>query len=402
MFHVEHSAMTALERALKLSPTAAAKALERHGRGKDSILAHINPREAELLKALGGSGKKNPKTGLLEFQDEYSDSYASTSAPTPIFGGGSGESSGSGGFFSNLFGGGGGDTSATAPTAPVTSQDLGGSTDAPFSGGAPSGGSFDPSLYPGIFGTPSGSAQQPQAAAAQTTTAPAAPDALGGGLALGTPTAGGTGANPLQSVVGGPDTALGGAGTDQATKPGTKAPPSYGDKLLSSLGGLVAPDNLTKLLGAAIPAGIGLLNNRQAGKQQAAQAQQITNVGAPYTTIGSEQVKAASQGALTPMSAQAYQIAQATAAQDAARRGGVGAQQGAMQVEALRQKLLDNQLSAGLAIQSVGDQYTMLGIKQAISNDQQLNQSTTNFYSQISRMLGGPTGTPAQTGTAHA
>jgi hypothetical protein len=98
------------------------------------------------------------------------------------------------------------------------------------------------------------------------------------------------------------------------------------------------------------------------------------------------------------MSAQAYQIAQATAAQDAARRGGVGAQQGAMQVEALRQKLLDNQLSAGLAIQSVGDQYTMLGIKQAIANDQQLNTSTTNFYQQMIGMLGGPTGTPARTG----
>jgi hypothetical protein len=327
MFHVEHSAMTALERALKLSPTAAAKALERHGRGKDSILAHINPREAELLKALGGSGKRNPKTGLLEFQDDESSIYQ----PSPIFGGGSGDSGGGGGgFLSGLFGGGGGDTSTaasdTSTSAPTTS------VSAPQQLADASGGGTDfggPGQFNFGYGGTSGG--QPAAAPAQTAAAPAAaPDALGGGLALGTPTAGGTGANPLQSVVGGPDTALGGAGTDQATKPGTKAPPSYGDKLLSSLGGLVAPDNLTKLLGAAIPAGIGLLNNRQAGKQQAAQAQQITNVGAPYTTIGSEQVKAASQGALTPMSAQAYQIAQATAAQDAARRGGVGAQQGAM------------------------------------------------------------------------
>jgi len=39
------------------------------GRGKDTILAHINPHEAAILKKLGGSGKINPKTGLIEFDD---------------------------------------------------------------------------------------------------------------------------------------------------------------------------------------------------------------------------------------------------------------------------------------------------------------------------------------------
>ena len=37
------------------------------GRNGDTILAHINPQEVELLKALGGSGTTNPKTGLPEF-----------------------------------------------------------------------------------------------------------------------------------------------------------------------------------------------------------------------------------------------------------------------------------------------------------------------------------------------
>jgi hypothetical protein len=44
--------------------------LDDHGRGGDTIVAHINPREAALLKALGGSGSVNPKTGLLEFFSE--------------------------------------------------------------------------------------------------------------------------------------------------------------------------------------------------------------------------------------------------------------------------------------------------------------------------------------------
>ena len=37
------------------------------GRFNDSVLAHISPKEAMLLKQLGGSGSINPKTGLPEF-----------------------------------------------------------------------------------------------------------------------------------------------------------------------------------------------------------------------------------------------------------------------------------------------------------------------------------------------
>ena len=44
-----------------------AQELASKGRGGDTILAHINPQEARLLKALGGSGTINPETGLPEF-----------------------------------------------------------------------------------------------------------------------------------------------------------------------------------------------------------------------------------------------------------------------------------------------------------------------------------------------
>lgn len=47
---------------------AAAEALRRKGRGGDTILAHINPQEAKLLKAMGGSGTINPATGIMEFK----------------------------------------------------------------------------------------------------------------------------------------------------------------------------------------------------------------------------------------------------------------------------------------------------------------------------------------------
>jgi hypothetical protein len=41
--------------------------LEQYGRNGDTMLAHITPEEAQLLKSVGGSGTINPKTGLPEF-----------------------------------------------------------------------------------------------------------------------------------------------------------------------------------------------------------------------------------------------------------------------------------------------------------------------------------------------
>lgn len=40
----------------------------------DTLLAHITPREAALLKARGGSGRIDPNTGLPHFEDDGSDS----------------------------------------------------------------------------------------------------------------------------------------------------------------------------------------------------------------------------------------------------------------------------------------------------------------------------------------
>ena len=45
----------------------AAEQLRERGRGDDTILAHITPEEAGILKLMGGSGTINPYTGLPEF-----------------------------------------------------------------------------------------------------------------------------------------------------------------------------------------------------------------------------------------------------------------------------------------------------------------------------------------------
>jgi hypothetical protein len=44
-----------------------ARELQKFGRNGDTMLAHINPVEAEMLKRMGGSGTINPYTGLPEF-----------------------------------------------------------------------------------------------------------------------------------------------------------------------------------------------------------------------------------------------------------------------------------------------------------------------------------------------
>lgn len=44
-----------------------AEMIRQQGQGEDSILAHINPLEASILKQMGGSGTINKKTGLPQF-----------------------------------------------------------------------------------------------------------------------------------------------------------------------------------------------------------------------------------------------------------------------------------------------------------------------------------------------
>ena len=75
-----------LNKALGTDLSALAQIIKSKGRGKDTVLAHITPKEAALLKARGGRGSTNPDTGLPEFDDGLSDigvSEAQQNAPLP-------------------------------------------------------------------------------------------------------------------------------------------------------------------------------------------------------------------------------------------------------------------------------------------------------------------------------
>lgn len=69
------------------------------GRRGDKVIAHITPEEAALLKARGGAGTVNPRTGLLEFYDSSYDGGGQGNQNDSIGGGG--------GFASDSRGGGG-------------------------------------------------------------------------------------------------------------------------------------------------------------------------------------------------------------------------------------------------------------------------------------------------------
>jgi hypothetical protein len=59
-----------LSKSLGTDMVALAEMIRSKGRGRDTVLAHITPKEAALLKRRGGSGTINPDTGLPEFEDE--------------------------------------------------------------------------------------------------------------------------------------------------------------------------------------------------------------------------------------------------------------------------------------------------------------------------------------------
>lgn len=93
-----------------------ARKVQSKGRGRDRILAHINEDEARLLKARGGSGTRNPETGLLEFDDGEGNGGPGGS-PGDGPGGDDGGGNGGGGDNGGGDSGGGGDTYYYPPVA---------------------------------------------------------------------------------------------------------------------------------------------------------------------------------------------------------------------------------------------------------------------------------------------
>ena len=340
----------ALSKALGMDLPALAEMLRAKGRGKDTMLAHITPKEAALLKRRGGSGSVNPDTGLPEFEDSGSYDFSPPEPASPTY-----DVVNQQGQFTPT------QAETGVPVQVSPSYTPGGDAYAPV---GPSG-NYKSADVLNQYGqttpyTSTGTAMQQAGPAFPTVTS--APSATAPGVV-----------SPAQ----------------QAAAPTKPDQPSWTDKLTKAI---TDPNTLARLGLTAGLGAFGASQARKAGTQtQAATAEQKA-IGQPYTQQGQQLVNQAQQGTLSPASKQALDAAKAQVNQGIANRGGVGSQQAANQISNLYQSLLDNQYKYGLQIMQIGDNITLGAIKSGLQLDTQLQATTNNFYAQLASIAAGGSG----------
>jgi hypothetical protein len=332
--------------------------LAKKGRGGDSMLAHITPKEARMLKSAGGSGTINPDTGLLEFYDwsgspdvydggarSYADTYSDSYQPPP-------QTFGTPEFY--------GDNVSYKYNFPTPVEET------------PSF-AFQPQRQ--TFGTPEYYAANPiptrNLSDFYPRTVESGEDVSARASSTFEPSA--LGLDPYQ----------GGYSTTAVVPPPEKG---YFEKLREKLG---QTQFLERLGLAGIGALPGIYMARQASKEGRKAREEMQQLAAPYQTEGKRLLEQAQRGELTAPAQQQIQALQARAAQGVASRGGVGAEQAAAQVEAFRQQLLANQYDLGLQVAGIGDQIAAGAIKTGLQANQYVNQLTASYYGNLFRDIGG-------------
>jgi hypothetical protein len=400
-----------------------AKKVRAQGRGRDTVLAHITPAEAKLLKARGGRGSINPKTGLPEFEEDFD---------FPDFSGGGG-----GDFYSaptieyydepqQEYTGDGGEgnyavesnvgVNAALQQQQAVPEATVAATETPPAGDK----GFDPNAAPNQGLTPD--PNKPESIQEDKSSLQTLLGSLGlGGSGLGNLTSGLGAAGLARLLAAGGATAAGVRAGNQAQNQANDAanqirniaqdPIAAGNVAQSQLNLLA--DN-TRQAGNVAQTGIANLAADQQKRVDTAVAQiqqladtanlravdvqkglaaiaantglraadiqaQYNKIASPYQTQGAELAQMGLSGGLTPAMAQAFQAAEARLAQQGIGRGGVAAAQSANQLEALRAQLLGDEYKQGLATQQIGDQYAAQGISagtaQANLADQLNNQA---------------------------
>lgn len=345
-----------------------AKMIQSKGRGKDTILAHITPEEAQQLYDQGGRGSVNPDTGLLEFAPaDYALEEVLVTADRPEYGGTPGT------------GYGGGAASIVASQAkkkkPAPRQEQVGTT----GGTAEIPDVVAPTVAPAVAAAPMTPVSPVRAGAVPAVSVP------GGTTPSSMPTQPGLTQSPVEALEEVVPTARTG------TK-GVEVPQTFSEKvkglpgqLFEGLGGLGGLGQLAFLNYLA-------RQGRGAGEEAAAQskeaAEKTTKIAQPYQIYGQQLMGQAARGELSPQSLRSYEAAQARLAQAAEERGGVGVMQSAAQLEDLRQSLLNTQATYGLQIAQYGDQIAQNAIKIGLQGDQYANQAASDFYSNLMYGMG--------------
>ena len=362
----------ALMKSLKADLPALAEMIRAKGRGRDTMLAHITPREAALLKRRGGSGTINPDTGLPEFDDgiDFGPTYTELGYTPPP------EQAGPPIQYAAP------DVQQAyqqQPTTEYTPQQL---ADAGYV--APSAA---PSAAPAA--APSVTYDPMQASQEGFTYGGSMGQVLPQGTAYGTDFA--TAYAPKQLSQ--PQLEQLAAGEALAEYPGQPADKATTDKEKQSyLDRLLSGDTATKLglaslLGLGLTKGVAQPAARQATQQSQQAAQQYQQLAQPYRQTSQNLIQSAQTGALTPSNLQAVNTARQIAAQNIRARGGVGVEQAANQTAQLEANLLEKQFSTGLQLANIADQFDAQAIQTALSANQGVVASNAAFYTQLANML---------------
>jgi hypothetical protein len=321
-----------LMKSLKADLPALAELIRSQGRGRDTVLAHITPQEAALLKKRGGSGTMNPATGLPEFQEEFGPTYQ--------------------------------ELGYTPPDIQAPEIDY-----AAYQGYTPSQETVSYSGFEGV----GGGGFQPAPGVAEDIFQFQQPafggdvEAQEGGFYGGrTPT----------------------AAEFARTQPGFREAVEPSRGVMERLG--ITEKDLPRLgLGALLTGGLTAANlsrTRQAQQQAQASREELAQLGRPYQQVGAQLRGAAERGELTPVNQQIINAARAQLQQGIATRGGVGAAQAQNQIADLTQRLLQNQFDLGLRVSNIGDQYIQGAIRTGLQADQAINAANQNFYTQLASM----------------
>jgi len=302
------------------------------------MLAYINQEEADLLKARGGSGKPHADTGVPSFEDEEA-GFENFQAPVT-------------------------QTQTNLPDVPTDSTTS----------------AYDVTAQPSVPEQYAqyGAGRQAAEAFRPEYTVPEQYQQYGAGRQFADTAAALTGLQPKE----------------------IQAPTSIIEDLKRGTG--LSEDALKRL---GISGLQGLVGAYAANKaQQAGQAgkEEMQALAAPYKAQAQDIIAKAQRGELTPVGQQQLQAVQAQAAQGAEKRGGVGAQQAAAQVEAFRQQLLQQQYDYGLKLSGIADNIMTGAIKVGMQADQYVNNLTSNYFNNIARTMygaapqvaGAPSGTP--------
>jgi hypothetical protein len=355
---------------------AIAQFLQSQGRRGDTILAHINAKEAEMLRNMGGAEERNPVTGLPEYFTIDSD-YAY-----------------------------GADPYTNTSNVRNTNYDLGQydlpALDTGYPGDYSPGQMFAGGEVPYNVEIDSIGRNLP----ISTETAPGRYSGQiqqnisgqpglrmdGGGIGLDV---GGRALNPDIAIPERPSAAtLGPASLDARMRADRelsreRGTPGMMDRASAATG--LSKEALARLGLAGIGTIQGIMASREASEQGRQARRETEALARPYQQRGQQLTQQAESGELTAAGQQQLQALRARLAQGAEARGGVGAAQAAAQVEAFRQNLLQNQYDYGQKISNIGDQLMLGAIRTGLEADRYAaSLSNTYFTNMASIAVGMP------------